>query len=461
MTRVLLSLVLALLALTVAHAQTSAPQPLVRTTIDPERVVVGQKATLRIDVLAPNYMTRPPELPDFQVRNAVTRPLQSVNINEQQGGTGYAGVRFEFAIYPQEPGAYAIAGQNLTVHYAAEPPATRDADLALPPIDFTAFVPDTATAVRPFVAAERLTVTQTVQRSSEQLRTGDSLTRTVTINAEGTPAMLLPPQTFTAIDGLALYPAQPALDDHTDGRTDVLTSARTDSATYVLQRPGKYVLPAVDVGWWNVGEQRVERAHLDAIAIEVAANPDMPVASAKQGARRDWDGVVDFIWRHWLLAAIAMAALGAAIWIAPRLTRAIRARYQERRDAHLQSEAWSFHQFRRAAASGNAAAAYFALLNWLQRFRSIAPIDSTSSLKAAAGDPLLDGEIDSIEQRLFAQNARAGGWSSGQLSRRVGAARRMLRRKARHGDAARPLPPRLNPIDEGTGADRTQRLPAR
>ena len=72
-------------------------------TIDPPRVVVGQPTTLRIDVLAPNYTTSPPELPGFQVRNAVTRQLQSVNLSEQRNGTSYAGVRFEFAIYPQEP----------------------------------------------------------------------------------------------------------------------------------------------------------------------------------------------------------------------------------------------------------------------------------------------------------------------------------------------------------------------
>src|ERR1700750_1936510 len=87
-----------------AWAQQSAPEPVLNVAIDPARVVVGQPTTLRIDVLAPNYMTSPPELPDFQVRNAVTRQLQSVNINEQQNGMGYAGVRFEYAIYPQEPG---------------------------------------------------------------------------------------------------------------------------------------------------------------------------------------------------------------------------------------------------------------------------------------------------------------------------------------------------------------------
>jgi hypothetical protein len=461
MTRLLLACVAVVLTLTAARAQTGAPEPIVRMTIDPPRVVVGQKTTLRIDVLAPNYMTTPPELPDFQIRNAVTRQLQSVNINEQQSGTSYAGVRFGFAIYPQEPGSYAISGQKLTVHYAAEPPATRDAVLVFPRIDFAAFVPDAAAALHPFVAAEKLTVEQNVQRSSEPLKTGDAVTRTVTMKADGAPAMLLPPQSLGTVDGLTLYPAQPSLGDHTDGRTDALISMRTDSATYMLQRPGNYVLPAIDVSWWNLGEQRVEHAHLDAVTFEVAANPDLPVVAAHQDSRWDWDSIVDLIWQHWLLAVVAAAAIGVAAWGAPRAARWVIARHRTRREAWLQSEGWSFRQFRRAAGTGDTKATYFGLLNWLQRFGSIVPVHNIDTLKAAAHDPQLDLELDSIERQLFAPNARASRWSSSQLTRRIGAARRTLRRQTRQIEATRPLPQRLNPIGEGTGADRRQRPPAR
>ena len=105
MKRSLASAILAFAAIAPCGAwaqQAPAPEPVLQVTIDPPRVVVGQRTTLRIDVLAPNYMTSPPELPGFQVRNAVTRQLQSVNLSEQRNGASYAGVRFEFAIYPQE-----------------------------------------------------------------------------------------------------------------------------------------------------------------------------------------------------------------------------------------------------------------------------------------------------------------------------------------------------------------------
>ena len=163
--------------------QAGAPGPIVNVSIDPPRVLVGQKTLLRVEVLAPNYMTSPPELPGFQVRNAVTRQLQSVNRSEERDGTSYAGVQFEYAIYPQEPGSYAVADQKVTVRYAAEPPASREAVVALPRLAFEAFIPDIASSLRPFVAAARLNAEQTIQRSQDQLNAGDAVTRMVTIKA--------------------------------------------------------------------------------------------------------------------------------------------------------------------------------------------------------------------------------------------------------------------------------------
>ena len=75
--------------------QAGVPEPIVRASIAPPRVVVGQATTLRIEVLAPNYMTAPPAFPDLQNRNAVTRELGTVNISEQRDGETYAGMRRE------------------------------------------------------------------------------------------------------------------------------------------------------------------------------------------------------------------------------------------------------------------------------------------------------------------------------------------------------------------------------
>jgi BatD DUF11 like domain len=445
-----------------AGAQGSAPEPILEVAIDPPRVVVGQKTTLRIDVMAPNYMTSPPDLPDFQLRNAITRQLQSVNRSEERSGTAYAGVRFKFVIYPQEPGSYAIAGQKAKVRYAAEPPATREVTIAVPRIAFQAVIPEAASGLSPFIAAKTLTVEQAIQRSSDKLKAGDSVTRVITIKAEGTPAMLLPPMTFPAIDGLALYPAQPSLQDKTGSRTDVLSSTRVDSATYMLERPGEYLLPAIDVRWWNDANQKVELAHLDSVPLQVAANPAAAGATAvgDTGIRWDLNDLSDLIADHWPLILLAAIALAALDWSVPRAVRRIVARHRQRREAYRRSESFSFGQLRQAARSDDAKRVYFALLEWLQRFEPVAPSHTIQAFTTAARDPELDHEIRAIERELFTADHGAESWSAHQLLRSVGAARRRLRpegaRAARSG-----LPQQLNPVGDDVSSVRRQRMPAR
>jgi hypothetical protein len=452
-------------ALSAAHGasaqQADAAEPILGVTTDPPRVVVGQPVTLRIDVLAPNYMTAPPELPGFQVRNAVTRQLQSVNLSEQQNGTSYAGVRFEFAIYPQEPGSYATADQTLTIKYAAEPPATREATLALPRVQFEAFIPDAAAALDPFLAATNLTVEQSIQRSSDQLKVGDAVTRVITVKADGTPAMLLPPAAFPAVNGLAVYPAQPSLQDQTSSRSDDLSSSRVDSATYMLEQPGDYLLPAIDIGWWNVKEGKIEHAHVDAVALKVVGGSGQGAVTADTAtARWRWDRLLDLIADHWLLGVAVAAALAALGWFAPRAARSVAAVYRQRRAAYLQSEAWSFRQLRAAIRRRAPRAIYFAMLDWLQRFEPVAPRHTIQSLTAAAQDPALDREISAMEQELFARDRSNDAWSPHQLLRRVSAARHSLRRQA-VGSARAGLPQQLNPAEGQQVSAHGRRMPAR
>jgi hypothetical protein len=118
-----------------------------------------------------------------------------------------------------------------------------------------------------------------VKQSAQNLKVGDSPTRAVTIKAEGTPAMLLPPTTFVNIDGLEVYPGQPSVTDNLDRRTGSSTASRVDEATYMLQAAGEYALPALDIAWWNVRDSKVEHARADAVALHVADNPALRTAA--------------------------------------------------------------------------------------------------------------------------------------------------------------------------------------
>jgi hypothetical protein len=257
-----------------------------------------------------------------------------------------------------------------------------------------------------------------------------------------------------------LYPAQPQLQDRTDSRTDTLSSTRVDSATYMLERPGNYVLPAIEISWWNAREQKIERAHADPVSFEVTGNPSAASApaAAEGDARRTWHSLILLTLDHWRLAALLVLAFAGLAWIVPRATRVITTSRRRRREAWRQSESFSFDQLRHTAGSGDAGKTYFAMLAWLQRFEPAAPDHTVKALEQAAADPKLDREVGAIESRLFGPQPATGDGSSRRLLRQIKETRRNLRRRAQHAASARRVE-QLNP--NGGQAQPSLRLPAR
>ncbi|PPQ18951.1 hypothetical protein CV770_13325 [Bradyrhizobium sp. AC87j1] len=426
-------------------AQDRASEPIVRMTVEPQRVVVGQPSTLTIELLAPNYMTAPPELPTFQVRNAVTRQLTTININERHDDQTYAGVRLEFAITPQEEGAYAVTDQKIRIRYAAEPPATREVEVALPKVGFEAFIPAAAAGLRPFVSATKLTVEQSLERSSEQLRVGDAVTRKITITAQGTPAMLLPPPAFPDIEGLRKYAAQPVLEDKAVGRSGDAVATRIDAATYMLEGAGGYPLPAIDVRWFDVTTGKIETAHAEGASFSVAGGA---VSGGSADRSWTWRNVIVIIADNWPAALAVLAAAAGLPWFAPRAVRAFTVAVWRRRTAYLHSEN---RAFRRLRAARSAATTYSRLLAWLQRFEPLGNDKTIAGLTSAVQDPALEREIGGLQEELFAA-VPAGRWSRRALMRRIASARRALRRQSRRDRNRTALPAGINPVGQASPA---------
>lgn len=428
-----------------ATAEPTAPQPVVRTTLEPAQVVVGQPATLVVEVLAPNYMTAPPGMPDFQLPNAITHTGSTINTSDRQGDVSYAGIRYEFLIYPQEAGAYAVSGQTITVTFADNPPHTSQTAVTVPAANFEAVVPDAASGLDPFLSATRLTLQQEIQHPVEPLKVGDAVTRIVTIEAEGAPAMLLPPTTFAPIAGTRMYPSEPALNDRFDQGSDVLSAVRTDRATYMLEAAGTITFPALEIAWWNVANQRIEHAQTDPQSFTVTGGPAASRGTSDQGGLSSPRRVVLFVLEHWLAVLSAVVALVALVWAVPPVLRNLNSRVRYRREAYRQSETFAFRELRRFARRGDARLSYRALLLWLSRFAPTASSGTIRALTCWAKDPILTREIAALEHQLFAVAPLPSTWSGGSLISAVGAARDKAGHQRREWAGTPSLPRDINP----------------
>ena len=66
-------LMLSLILLGICGQVGAQQSPIVRVSVTPETVSVGESAELRVTVLVPTWFPRPPVYPAFELANAITR----------------------------------------------------------------------------------------------------------------------------------------------------------------------------------------------------------------------------------------------------------------------------------------------------------------------------------------------------------------------------------------------------
>jgi hypothetical protein len=92
----------------------------------------------------------------------------------------------------------------------------------------------------------------------ENIKTGDPVTRTITIAAEGLTAVQLPDLKFAEIDGLKQYPDKPITEDRPE--TTGITGLKQIKVAIIPTVAGSYTLPEIKLQWWNTSTNKSESA---------------------------------------------------------------------------------------------------------------------------------------------------------------------------------------------------------
>lgn len=208
-------------------------------------------------------------------------------------GIRHGVIEIRYAIYPQHSGELLIPAQvfSATMVQDAEAPAVQGqgqtqgqatpkpgklvhvstAEIALT----VKAKPDTYPADTPWLPARSLSLSEAWNPEPDHSQVGDSLTRTLTLKAEGLSSAQLPPLPATDVPGLRRYPDQPQLANITGERGFI--GSRQEREALVPTRTGAIDLPTVDVVWWNTHEDHLEHSSLPARTLQVVSNPSLSV----------------------------------------------------------------------------------------------------------------------------------------------------------------------------------------
>jgi hypothetical protein len=362
----------------------------------------------------------------LKLDNAFVKPLEQHSFQRVIDGRPWLVDEVRYAVFPEQSGALEIPAQvfsgrldagrrsffdlggggqlvrrntqAITVNVLPKPDS-------YPPADW--------------LPAQQLTLTETWSTPPEQLRVGESATRTVRIIGTGLQGAQLPPILFTPIDGLKYYPDQPDISEQEVGSG--LEGVRADSAAIVPTRAGTYTIPEIRIPWWNTRTGELQYAVLPertitaigaepvhtgtqeplgestsaqttpapATTVDLTASPMLAGAHAVQNQPGIWQIVSAVSTLGWLLTLLY-------IWRrrSPKTTAAVE-------PAHTLVEKSAFNALLKACDRSDAAGARAAAIAWAA---TVMPGSAPVSLEQVAkglGDEDFRQQLEELNAALY------------------------------------------------------------
>lgn len=259
----------------------SAQEPKVRATLaTKDDQFVGQRLILAVELLAPGYFAGAAafDLPDPPGLLLVPPSGSPVISSETIADTAYTVQRHEVSVFAHRGGEQSIPPLTIRFQFKRNPldKVSVPASVKTEPVRFTAKIPPGAEKLGSVISAKDFKAVESWKPVPGRAKAGDAFTRTITYSAPDVPAMAFPPFPAGAIDGMGIYPQPPEVLDVNERGS--LSGRRRDAVSYVCQRAGRFVIPAVKLTWFDLDTHTLQTIDFAARTLDVAPSPEQTSA---------------------------------------------------------------------------------------------------------------------------------------------------------------------------------------
>lgn len=291
--------------------------------LDHPKVYVQAQALLTLHIYHSVPLFDDSSLSPLQLSDARVEQLGEPRTYEKLiNGVRHGVIEMRYALYPQRSGPLSIPALTFSATLAR--PDDQDASPQAPKSDRLIRINSTELTLdvqakpadypadSPWLPARSLSLSESWNPEPEHPQVGDSLTRNLTLRAEGLSSAQLPALPQADISGLRRYPDQPQLSNQSI-ETGLL-GIREDRTALVPTRAGNLELPALQVTWWNTQADRLEHTRLPARTLQVVDNPSLvvdspagtpPISAGSQGL---------WLWQLSTLLLACTSVLGFGLW---------------------------------------------------------------------------------------------------------------------------------------------------
>ena len=193
----------------------------------------------------------------------------------ERNGKKYGVVEQRFAIFPEMSGKLEIPAIDITasvrliergrVSRKGVRVSTTDLLVNVMP------VPEAYPEEAPWLPAQAIILTQTLEPGVSKANVGDTLQRKIQVRIDGNTGSILPSLNAQPSESLfSIYPTAPSIKDDTSG--DSVIGFRTESSSIVPLQPGQLSLGETSITWWDTVSNEVRTSVLADSLISAAGS---------------------------------------------------------------------------------------------------------------------------------------------------------------------------------------------
>lgn len=233
---------------------------------------------------------RNPQFTELEMEDTVIQLIGSPNQYEQIiEGVRYGVYEKRYVIFPQRSGPLEIP--DILFRGEVTDGSSNFVFRNLNTRRVTAFIEGITISVneRPVAAQEfdnwlpvtNLSISEEWSTDLENLSVGDSITRTITLTADGLDGAVLPPFSPETLDGINVYQDPASIErTYVDGS---IVGTRVESSTLVPVIAGTIEIPEIVIPWWDVSGDELKEAVITAKTIQVSTiDGEIPSEQAEE-----------------------------------------------------------------------------------------------------------------------------------------------------------------------------------
>ncbi|WP_158538655.1 BatD family protein [Chitinophaga skermanii] len=390
----------------VLHAQVNC---FARATLDRSAVYVQQPFKVTYTVLTATWYTEPLEFDNIQVPNAFIIPFTDAQTGRYDvNGKSYPGIQFYYLVFPYKAGSFSVPSINIV---ATTPPEGSSESVKVtiktPVLHFVVKpIPKEFPTNTSWMVAKDVVLHEKWNKPLSNLKVGDVIERTVTIDAMGTLPQFIPEFTAEKLPWASVYPQSSVTKDT---RTEYdANGERIEKVTYLLTDAGDFTIPGIALQWWNPYSSKMFSRKTPDTKIHIADNPNLGMLTTLQDSLNNTirplqttkeKGPRMIMGMPWYTALCACLLLIALLWIVSKFAIELTRRIISTRKYYLQSEHYWLKRVMKSPSSANEFMKR--LYQWWDRVFITGKQASISSTFESQGKEEMKDTFDTYNQQVY------------------------------------------------------------